>query len=171
MSQNSFPESYPFTIKFRGIDELFTFELNDTLTTIRSLINKIQRLYQAKYAKQIKIDQIFHYDHYMSLACDILNYDDATRIYEWKELKDDDDVVSMFGVCLIDPKYPHNHRTTPHFFINHSQFQLFHPHSIYLVQVHARRRRRTRVSWNALYMFKLSQHLFRQMFGSQFTIP
>jgi hypothetical protein len=109
-NSNCSSESYPFYIKFRGIDEPFTAELNDTLTSLRSLKNKIQLMYQTKYAKQIKIHKIGYYEPYMSLECDIQNFDDATHKYEI-ELKSDEDVEHMFNTCLIDPKYPRMYAT------------------------------------------------------------
>jgi hypothetical protein len=33
-------------------------------------------------------------------------FDDQTRKYEWKELKSDEDVESMFNSVFIDPGYP-----------------------------------------------------------------
>jgi hypothetical protein len=65
-------------------------------------------MYQFKYARNIQIDKIGYYEPFIDLACDRVenDFDDATRKYEWKQLKTDEDVESMFNSASIDPKYP-----------------------------------------------------------------
>ena len=99
--------SHAFTIKFRGIDELFCVELKDNLRSLFTLKDKIQVMYHFKYARHIQIDKLGYYEPFIDLACDrVCDFDDATRKYEWKELKSNEDVESMFNSVLIDPKYP-----------------------------------------------------------------
>ncbi|KAK2363247.1 hypothetical protein QL285_088248 [Trifolium repens] len=99
--------SHPFTVRFRGIDELFCVELKDNLRSLSTLNDKIQVMYHFKYVRQIKIDKLGYYEPFIDLACDrVCDFDDATRKYEWKELKSDEDVESMFNSVFVDPKYP-----------------------------------------------------------------
>ncbi|KAK2366200.1 hypothetical protein QL285_079609 [Trifolium repens] len=64
-------------------------------------------MYHFKYAKHIQIDKLGYYEPFIDLGCDrVCDFDDATRKYEWKELKSDEDVESMFNSVLVDPKYP-----------------------------------------------------------------
>ncbi|KAK2352111.1 hypothetical protein QL285_005057 [Trifolium repens] len=100
--------SHEFTVKFRGVDELFYVELNDNLRSLFTLKDKIQVMYHFKYARHIQIDKLGYYEPFIDLGCDRVekNFDDATRKYDWKQLKTDEDVVSMFNSALIDPKYP-----------------------------------------------------------------
>ena len=106
-NRNCSVTSHPFTVRFRGIDELFCVELKDNLRRLSTLKDKIQVMYHFKYARQIKIDKLGYYEPFIDLACDrVGDFDDATRKYEWKELKYDEDVESMFNSAFVDPKYP-----------------------------------------------------------------
>ena len=106
-NRNCSVTSHAFTIRFRGIDELFCVELKDNLRSLFTLKDKIQVMYHFKYARHIQIDKLGYYEPFIDLACDrVGDFDDATRKYEWKELKTDEDVESMFNSALIDPKYP-----------------------------------------------------------------
>jgi hypothetical protein len=105
---NCLATSHAFSVNFRDIDELLCVELKDNLISLSSLKDKIQVMHRFKYARQIKIDKLGYYDPFIDLGCDRVekNFDDATRKYDWKQLKTDEDVVSMFNSALIDPKYP-----------------------------------------------------------------
>ncbi|KAK2448426.1 hypothetical protein QL285_007691 [Trifolium repens] len=69
-NRNCSVTSYAFTVRFRGINELFCVELNDNLRSLFALKDKIQVMYQFKYARNIQIDKIGYYEPFIDLACD-----------------------------------------------------------------------------------------------------
>ncbi|PNX60491.1 hypothetical protein L195_g046416, partial [Trifolium pratense] len=104
---NSVPKAHQFSVKFHSDDEPFYIELNNTLTTLRSLKRRIEVMYHYKYARQIKIDKLAYSESYIDLASDhVGGYNDAPRKYDWHELKNDEDVEEMFNCIEIDPKFP-----------------------------------------------------------------
>ncbi|CAJ2667477.1 unnamed protein product [Trifolium pratense] len=109
---NNMATSHAFSVKFRGNDELFCVDLSNNLTTIQALKRQIEVMYRFKYGRQIKIEKIAYYESTIDLASDnVGGYDEQPRKYEWKELKNDDDVNDMFNGVEVDPKYPRLYAT------------------------------------------------------------
>jgi hypothetical protein len=99
-------ETYQFSVQFQGNKELFTLALDTSLTTVESIKNRIEIMYHYAQGKQIKIAKLRYAEMWVDLAadCSSNSFEDAPKKYGWKQLKDDDDVRSMFNQILIDPK-------------------------------------------------------------------
>jgi hypothetical protein len=60
-------------------------------------------MYTQKYAKVLKINNLFYYESYIDLAGESVRFDDPEKKHHWRELQSDDDVQYLFRTIEDDP--------------------------------------------------------------------